>query len=95
MIHTYSFVIAAVLFGFWHYNPSSNEMVYSIGNAKTPYHTCGFVSYSAPEQAGPGVDEGYMADVLASGGAKESYSEWFNTMDGAKAFVEAECGGVR
>lgn len=89
------FVIATVAFGFWHYNGSANELEYWIKDAKTPYRSCGFVSPSLAGEAGPGVDKGFMVDVLESGGAKESQSQWFNTLDGAKAFVEAQCGGIR
>ncbi len=84
-----AFVLAT---SFWHYNPSSNELEYWVYGPKSMPHTCGFVSYSAPEEAGPGVPAGYMADVLESGGATEGGSKWFNTISGAKKFVENGCG---
>ena len=76
----------ALALSFWHYNEQANQLEYWITyKGEVAPHTCGFVSRS-------NIDEGmYVADALGSGGASETVSMEFNTIDGAKAFVEAKC----
>ena len=89
MIRTGLFFL--VLTNFWNYNPSSNELEYWVKTPHSPYFTCGFISYSAAGEAGRGVSEGYMTDITRPRDSELIGSKWFNTMAGAKKFVEKEC----
>ena len=66
-----------LLTGFWIFNSGSHELQYRVGN-----HTCGAVSKSG---------QMYVADVMESGGAAQTGSSEFNTLDAAKMFVELNC----
>jgi len=75
---------ALVLFAaaFWHFNEQANELEYWVLSGNIP-HTCGFV--------GKASDGMFFADALGSGGASETVSREYNTIEGAQAFVETKC----
>ena len=74
--------IVLIALGFWHYEPSMNELQYSVPSNGS-YQTCGAIGKSSGGM--------FYADVMASGGAESSGSTEFNTIDAAERHVEQKC----
>ena len=68
--------------GFWTYSGIADEFQYRVP-LNHSYITCGAVG-----RAGNGM---FYADTMGSGGASETTSVEFNTIEGAEAFVEMKC----
>jgi len=77
----------ALSLGFWHYNGFINEIQYhvsySTGADESVSYVCGAV--------GKAHDGMFYADIVRPREEEKIDSKEFNTIDGAKAFVERQC----
>lgn len=86
-------ILAIALFASsgWHYNESSNEMVYWVQSKHDPNHTCAFISVNHMPSPGIAAGEGFIVDVVRPDIEEFIGSKWFSEVNGAEKYIQKAC----